>query len=79
MTPVSGVRPGDAQTFCEWLTEREPGEWGYRLPEDNELNTGTGNEGVGYWTKTKTGDVVLAGATAPAKTVEVLEVFLLMV
>lgn len=30
--PVLGVRPSDAETFCLWITERQPGPWQYRLP-----------------------------------------------
>ncbi|MCP4423512.1 MAG: NACHT domain-containing protein, partial [Chloroflexi bacterium] len=36
-TPVVGVRPSDALTFCDWLTRRNAGDgWRYRLPNANE-------------------------------------------
>lgn len=35
--PVAGMRPFDALAFCEWLTDKEQGEWMYRLPKSNEL------------------------------------------
>lgn len=34
--PIVGVRPSDAQAFCNWLTERETGAWRYRLPTAKE-------------------------------------------
>ncbi len=30
--PILGIRQSDAVAFCEWLTQRENGEWQYRLP-----------------------------------------------
>ncbi|MGB0386495.1 MAG: NACHT domain-containing protein [Ardenticatenaceae bacterium] len=30
--PVFGVRPSDAEAFCQWLTERDVQGWSYRLP-----------------------------------------------
>jgi hypothetical protein len=30
--PILGVRYSDAAAFCEWLTQREIGEWKYSLP-----------------------------------------------
>ena len=55
--PVAGVRPSDAQAFCAWLTERDPGPWHYRLPTAQErdptlLNNHTAGEQAdiaGYW------------------------------
>ncbi|MCP5096219.1 MAG: NACHT domain-containing protein [Chloroflexi bacterium] len=35
--PVAGVRPIDAVAFCQWMSERDPGEWHYRLPKSNEV------------------------------------------
>ena len=34
--PIAGVRPSDAQAFCHWLSERDPGPWRYRLPTAQE-------------------------------------------
>jgi energy-coupling factor transporter ATP-binding protein EcfA2 len=56
-TPVVGMRPSDAVAFCEWLTQREPGEWHHRLPMAGELDTDTLTDlaqaksaaGIGYW------------------------------
>ena len=31
--PVVGVRPSDAVAFCKWLSQRDDGDWLYRLPE----------------------------------------------
>ena len=36
--PVVGVRPLDAEAFCNWLTERDGSGWRFRLPRANELN-----------------------------------------
>ena len=55
--PVAGVRPSDAQAFCDWLSERDPGPWRYRLPTAKEksrppLNSPALEEEpnpVGYW------------------------------
>src|SRR5262249_45581855 len=51
--PALGVRPSDAESFCEWLTERESGEWRYRLPTMGEVS---GDErkkllASGYWAR----------------------------
>lgn len=36
--PVIGVRPTDAQAFCQWLQTRDnTGSWRYRLPTINDL------------------------------------------
>lgn len=59
--PIAGIRPSDAQAFCNWLTERDPGPWRYRLPTVQEktrppLNTpatstnlSTEESVMGYW------------------------------
>lgn len=36
--PVVGVRPLDAEAFCQWLTDRDTTGWQFRLPRANELN-----------------------------------------
>lgn len=36
---VVGVRPADAVAFCEWLSMRDQGEWRYRLPRKNEIES----------------------------------------
>ncbi len=54
--PVAGVRPSDAQAFCDWLSERNLG-WRFRLPTAQEkarppLNQPALEEEanpVGYW------------------------------
>jgi len=56
-TPVVGVRSADAPAFCAWLTEREGGEWVYRLPRDTEIDGAIGlqhADSVGYWVTTAT-------------------------
>jgi hypothetical protein len=35
-TPILGVRFSDAQAFCAWLSQREEGEWHFRLPTADE-------------------------------------------
>lgn len=35
--PMLGVRHSDAKTFCWWLTQREIGNWQYRLPHKREI------------------------------------------
>lgn len=55
--PAAGVRPSDAQAFCNWLTEREHGPWRFRLPtaqetERHPLNapsTAPNDAATGYW------------------------------
>lgn len=39
--PVVGIRPLDAEAFCKWLTEKEPGTWQYRLPNEQEQDIST--------------------------------------
>jgi hypothetical protein len=34
--PILGARHSDAVAFCKWLTQRESGEWTYRLPIKDE-------------------------------------------
>ncbi|VAW33515.1 hypothetical protein MNBD_CHLOROFLEXI01-973, partial [hydrothermal vent metagenome] len=54
--PITGVRPSDAQAFCNWLTKRETGSWQYRLPTAKEqtrppLNrpSNENNSVAGHW------------------------------
>ncbi len=52
-TPVLGVRPSDAKTFCVWLSQLQSGEWYYRLPnsvEANQLSLHVFSLPFGYWT-----------------------------
>lgn len=56
---VVGVRPADAEAFCQWLTARETEPaWSYRLPwagelAQYELNKPAISAGAGgYWVKT---------------------------
>jgi energy-coupling factor transporter ATP-binding protein EcfA2 len=44
--PIVGVRPADAVAFCDWLTKRDQGEWRYRLPRKNEIESMTNNNNV---------------------------------
>jgi len=34
--PVLGIRPTDAQRFCEWLTQRDIWQSRYRIPQESE-------------------------------------------
>ena len=60
LRPVVGMRPDDAAAFCAWLTEREPGEWAYRLPTAHEVRSSARlaetAAGLGYWTATPAGE-----------------------
>jgi hypothetical protein len=55
--PVAGIRPSDAQAFCDWLSERNPGPWRFRLPTAEEKSRPPLNQPaleeeanpVGYW------------------------------
>ena len=54
--PVVGVRPSDAQAFCDWLNQRSDfEEWVIRLPQPGELenfnlpNDTNTQPGLGYW------------------------------
>ncbi len=53
--PVVGIRYSDAEAFCVWLTERNSGEWEYRLSFDNEIQSFSVlrlfrlDKAVGYW------------------------------
>ncbi|MBK8905407.1 MAG: NACHT domain-containing protein [Anaerolineaceae bacterium] len=55
--PAAGVRPSDAQAFCNWLTERETGPWRFRLPTAQETarhplnapSTAPNDAAMGYW------------------------------
>jgi hypothetical protein len=60
LRPVAGVRAADAVAFCEWLSERQAGEWTYRLPTAHEAR-GTARlaepvTGLGYWTASPMGE-----------------------
>lgn len=35
LQPVTGVRPSDAEAFCQWLTEKNCDGYMYRLPDGN--------------------------------------------
>ena len=35
--PIVGVRPSDAEFFCQWLTDRDTTGWQFRLPNADEL------------------------------------------
>jgi hypothetical protein len=37
--PIFGVRYSDAEKFCNWLTQRENGEWRFRLPIQKEADS----------------------------------------
>ncbi|MEP7135090.1 MAG: NACHT domain-containing protein [Chloroflexota bacterium] len=37
LQPIAGVRAEDGIEFCNWLTQRESGEWHFRLPTQNEI------------------------------------------
>ncbi|MCA9897057.1 MAG: NACHT domain-containing protein [Anaerolineales bacterium] len=52
--PVAGIRPSDAEAFCLWLSERNPGPWRYRLPNAQEisrppLNNPEDDTPIGFW------------------------------
>jgi len=51
--PLLGMRPSDALAFCTWLTGREQGGWGFRLPTPEEASTyplpAEVADGLGYW------------------------------
>ncbi|MFN0112320.1 MAG: hypothetical protein ACKVZH_25955 [Blastocatellia bacterium] len=38
LSSMSGVRAKDAAAFCEWLTQRQAGEWRFRLPLADEAS-----------------------------------------
>ncbi len=53
LKPVLGVRPSDAEAFCQWLTERSGGLWCYRLPKPEETPwPGKWGTGVTWWIQT---------------------------
>jgi NACHT domain len=61
--PVLGVRPSDAEAFCEWLTERRGGEWSFRIPDSGSSGSGQdASEKNSCWVGTPTG-IKLLGAT----------------
>lgn len=61
--PVTGIRPLDAVAFCEWLSNRLPGEWYYRLPKAKEvsrivalgISEANPEAPIGYWVVTRSG------------------------
>lgn len=51
LQPVAGIRAADGGDFCEWLTQRENGEWRFRLPSQSEIslsNVDT-HQDFNYW------------------------------
>jgi hypothetical protein len=60
LRPAMGVRAADAVVFCQWLSERQPGEWRYRLPTAHEVRDTTRltetTRGLGYWTASAAGE-----------------------
>jgi hypothetical protein len=50
---IVGVRFSDAKTFCSWLTQREAGEWSYRIPTSAEVKryvlANPIQSPLGYW------------------------------
>jgi hypothetical protein len=68
--PVLGVRPSDATAFCDWLTEREPDNWRYRLPLAGEIDEdeGDGTDLTGYWVTVVAENRALTTELAPART-----------
>jgi len=53
--PVVGVRPSDAEEFCQWLTKRDKEGWRYRLPYVNEFDSTLKLGQTGYWVHTEFG------------------------
>ena len=51
-TPVLGVRPSDAEAFCQWLSQREADDWRYRLPYARELSADLQAANGCYWAQT---------------------------
>ncbi|HWS83173.1 MAG TPA: hypothetical protein VN207_02830 [Ktedonobacteraceae bacterium] len=52
LKPILGVRPSDANAFCNWLSAQEDaGAWRYRLPTSEETRDifVTREAGRGYW------------------------------
>lgn len=52
--PVAGIRPSDAEAFCQWLTKRDLGPWQYRLPTAEErdrlpIDENQATVNVGFW------------------------------
>ena len=54
LEPVVGVHFADGNDFCEWLTQRENGEWRFRLPSQNEIGLSSIEVGknFNYWVGT---------------------------
>ena len=51
LEPVVGVRAGAGSDFCDWLTQRENGEWRFRFPSQNEISLSNTDmpEHLNYW------------------------------
>lgn len=51
LEPVVGVRASDGSEFCEWLTQRENGEWRFRLPSQSEISLSNADvqKNLNYW------------------------------
>jgi formylglycine-generating enzyme required for sulfatase activity len=60
--PIVGVRFSDAKTFCEWLTQREGGEWSFRPPAIGEAEkyklTNPLHSPLGYWVAGTNGEEI---------------------
>ncbi len=52
--PVVGMRPSDAEEFCDWLTAREGGVWSYRLPLVEELEHDR-ELSITFWARSQAG------------------------
>jgi len=70
--PLLGMRPSDGLAFCEWLTARAQGDWGFRLPTPDEAAAYPlpveAAEGLGYWVympATKHKEFVWTSASRP--------------
>ena len=56
--PIIGISFEDAQAFCEWLSEREGGQWRFRLPTIHEGGAAASDSGsvdVAAWALDRTG------------------------
>ena len=53
--PVVGVRPSDAEEFCQWLTKRDKEGWRYRLPYAKEFDLPLKLGQTGYWVHKESG------------------------
>ena len=63
--PVTGVRSGDAEEFCQWLTRKESiSRFSYRLPNLAETTRFLATtEGIGFWCK-KENTLTISGITS---------------